>query len=164
MWGGVKASETRYGISKICRADDITADEGLVLGARERNPASEGTIANKIAKIRKELAEFGIGKINYGSKNVSDEYFFGTVVFWERNGICTVCMEIRILKENPPHGAVVCGGLPVPYGNPFYMSLSYGSGNIQALLDDKGQVVVYYPDSQIPQGRIDCTFCYHASI
>ena len=45
-----KASENQYGAVKISRASDVTNDEGLALGAREKNAAGEDTIASLIAK------------------------------------------------------------------------------------------------------------------
>ena len=45
------ATENEYGLAKICRLSTVTEDNGLVLGAREKNPAVSGTLANKLANL-----------------------------------------------------------------------------------------------------------------
>lgn len=46
-----------FGMSKICPTNltDATEDNGLVLGAREKNPSIEGTLANKIKENANEI-------------------------------------------------------------------------------------------------------------
>lgn len=53
----VKASQTEYGMAKICPVDvtDVTEDNGLVLGAKEKNSTVDGTLANKISSLISSL-------------------------------------------------------------------------------------------------------------
>lgn len=57
------ATETDYGLAKITESSAVTEkDSGLVLSARERNPAVDGTLANKIKKseIKAKTIEFSL--------------------------------------------------------------------------------------------------------
>lgn len=49
----LRSSLSQYGLSKICPTEltTVTEDNGLVLGAKEKNPAIEGTLANISKKI-----------------------------------------------------------------------------------------------------------------
>lgn len=50
-----KATASAYGLSKISGSTTVTEDAGLVLSAKEKNPAVNGTLANMIAKYQKPL-------------------------------------------------------------------------------------------------------------
>lgn len=56
----LRSSLSQYGLSKICPTDLTTAteDNGLVLGAKEKNPAIEGSIMNRVE-----------GNVNYIKQN-----------------------------------------------------------------------------------------------
>lgn len=66
IWGGVpreviqrlesletsRASADNWGLARICGQTDVTEENGMVLGTREKNPAIEGSLGSKIEKIR----------------------------------------------------------------------------------------------------------------
>ena len=55
------ATETDYGLAKITESSTVTEkDSGLVLSAREKNPAVDGSIGNQIKKIeiKAKIIEF----------------------------------------------------------------------------------------------------------
>lgn len=51
----VKSSLTEYGMSKICPVEttDVTENNGLVLGASEKNPSVLGSLSNQIKETKK---------------------------------------------------------------------------------------------------------------
>lgn len=55
----LRSTLTEFGLSKICTVDvtDVTEDNGIVLGAKEKNAAIDGTIANEIKKTSEEINE-----------------------------------------------------------------------------------------------------------
>lgn len=68
-----KASKTEYGIVQISDSTDVTTDVGFVLGAKEKNAAVNGTVANKISQVESQCnskisqVEEQIGKIVFGT-------------------------------------------------------------------------------------------------
>ena len=50
-----KATASAYGLSKISGSTTVTEDAGLVLSAKEKNPAVNGTLANEINKVANEM-------------------------------------------------------------------------------------------------------------
>lgn len=61
----MKASLTEYGMGKICSTNlvDVTEDNGIVLGGKEKNPSIEGTLANAISSLEGRFDVVGT-KIN----------------------------------------------------------------------------------------------------
>lgn len=47
-----RAGKADYGLAKISDAADITTDDGLVLGSKEKNPALPNTLARDISSVR----------------------------------------------------------------------------------------------------------------
>lgn len=47
-----KASKTSYGLAKLSDATDVTEDLGLVLSAKEKNPAVSGSLANLVENLK----------------------------------------------------------------------------------------------------------------
>lgn len=61
-------------MSKISDATTVTEDNGLVLGAREKNAAIDGTLANDIEKISGKLGNLLMFRSNWlqgGSENLT---------------------------------------------------------------------------------------------
>lgn len=45
------ATETNYGSARISRSEDVTEDDGLVLGAWEKNASNAGSIMSRISEL-----------------------------------------------------------------------------------------------------------------
>lgn len=64
----LRSTLTEFGLSKICPVDvtDVTEDNGMVLGAKEKNPSIEGTLSNFLNKIDKnsEISIYHIADIS----------------------------------------------------------------------------------------------------
>lgn len=58
-----KASKTEYGMAQISDSTDVTTDVGFVLGAKEKNAAVNGTIANKISQVEEQIGKIVIGSL-----------------------------------------------------------------------------------------------------
>lgn len=50
-----RASETEYGMARISSSSNVTEENGIVLPAREKNAALEGTIAYEIKRLESAL-------------------------------------------------------------------------------------------------------------
>lgn len=78
----LRASLAGYGFSKICPTEitTVTEDEGLVLGAKEKNPAVKGTLAHL-------LNETITGFSEYMEKEESNFRCLGTVTEDQANNV-----------------------------------------------------------------------------
>lgn len=82
------ATPDTYGLSKITDATTITeADSGLVLGAKEKNPAADGSLAGEISKVQQKINGF---EPVYGAvQNVSGfKYFNVSLLKIGKIGFC----------------------------------------------------------------------------
>lgn len=70
-----KASSVDYGLAMISGSSSVTSDNGLVLSAKEKNAAVNGTIANKISQVESQCNS----KISQAEEQI-DKIVFGTYV------------------------------------------------------------------------------------
>lgn len=72
----LRSSLSQYGLSKICPTEltTVTEDNGLVLGAKEKNPAIEGTLANISKKIVQNKV-INIYKASIDVQSISGLYY-----------------------------------------------------------------------------------------
>lgn len=76
-----KATDTSYGLAKVSEATKVTeANNGLVLSAKEKNPAVDGTIANEISHIKSELSTRKNVKYNFTVAFLEHVNLFSTSV------------------------------------------------------------------------------------
>ncbi len=75
----LRASLESFGLSKICPLDltDVTEDNGMVLGAFEKNPLVEGSIASLLNKLEKSVQDLLLKNVGFTTmgrveKQVSD--------------------------------------------------------------------------------------------
>ena len=84
------ATETDYGLAKITESSTVTEkDSGLVLSAREKNPAVDGTIGNSIEKIKNAIKKkiYYIYSAKLDTRSASGSWYTVLSNFYSSNGI-----------------------------------------------------------------------------
>ena len=84
------ATETDYGLAKITESSTVTEkDSGLVLSAREKNPAVDGTIGNSIEKIRNAIKKktYYRNSVKLNTKSASGAWYTALSGFYSENRI-----------------------------------------------------------------------------
>ena len=72
-----KAGKTTYGLAKISDLTDVTTEDGLVLGTKEKNATIPGTIAHNIEAAKDSLSSqiLDIGSTVYSRSNTQSATF-----------------------------------------------------------------------------------------
>lgn len=81
------ATHENYGLAKISFSESVTEDFGLVLSAKEKNPAVTGSLADEISKVQQKINGF---EPVYGAvQNVSGfKYFNVSLLKMGKMGFC----------------------------------------------------------------------------
>lgn len=78
-----KASKTFYGLAKLSDAADVTEDLGLVLSAKEKNPAVDGTLARGIKELKQSLKrDMAYAELLNGVTGTIALYRMGSIIFF----------------------------------------------------------------------------------
>ena len=142
----LRATLTEFGMGKICPTDlvDATEDNGLVLGAKEKNASVSGSLANGLESIRDF---FSIKQVNITLKeNVGQSY--GMNAYRSGNSLF---ISMNILPSRAISNEAVATIQGVSLASPFYIyKMEYDSthkvryelknitGGISVLLDTEG--------------------------
>lgn len=118
-----RATSETFGYAKISRAASVTEDVGLVLGASEKNPSVDGSLAKMIAELKNALGLPMIDTASYG----------GVVLFansvGSARGFYPIVTGGGINSNNVPSGS---------YGYSTGFVLSRGVGTVIIVLFNRG--------------------------
>ena len=110
------ATNENYGLAKISFSESVTEDFGLVLSAKEKNPAVAGSLAGEISKVQQKINGF---EPVYGVvQNVSGfKYFNVSLLKMGKMGFCDA-----YVYSDEPFGDVPIFNFPeglLPYSNQY---------------------------------------------
>ena len=72
-----KADRSNYGMTKISDSSDVTEVTGFSLPSREKNPTLEGTMANKMERIKESISVRNIVFSNINTEHLEGNYSNG---------------------------------------------------------------------------------------
>lgn len=143
----LRASLTGYGFSKICPTEitTVTEDEGLVLGAKEKNPALEGTMANETEKLKAK-------KINL---NILSEYgvIYQLQSSYMNQGVVHFNFGIEVKKEIPPYTYFASADSAEGGSTPLILTEIHQRGVSYAAFFNSGSRTITSMAGNIPAGH-----------
>ena len=111
-----RATLDQFGLVKISGSDTVTEDNGLVLSAKEKNPAVPGSIARKMSTLQSGIDDLRISRIaNANIKDIAEIFSYRTgelALFcnWGQSSLCPVnySMVLRIPNYDARGAKCLC--------------------------------------------------------